>query len=355
MADGEAIRLVRDFQPSAVSVGVIGAGNYANATFLPVMNIPGLPLTLTTIASERGGTAREAGEKFGFAKAAADAEAVLTDPDVNSVVILTRHDTHSDLAVRALNAGKHIYCEKPLALTLDGLRSVYLAAVQNPECLLTVGYNRRFAPLAEKMKTLMKETGEPLAIQYTVNAGYLPSTHWTQDLDIGGGRIIGEACHMIDFLTYLTGALPLSVYALALPNGDRYRGDNVSIQIALSDGSIGTIHYLANGDRSYMKERVEAFSGGRIAILNDFRELDTWNAGDVKKIKSAFRMDKGHSHSWQAFVETIANGGPAPIPMDEIFAASLAAFAVGESIRQKDAVQIPAADSLSEISLNRGE
>lgn len=355
MADGEAIRLVRDFQPAAVSVGVIGAGNYANATFLPVMNIPGLPLTLTTIASERGGTAREAGEKFGFAKAAADAEAVLTDPDVNSVVILTRHDTHSDLAVRALNAGKHVYCEKPLALTLDGLRSVYLAAVQNPECLLTVGYNRRFAPLAEKMKTFMKETGEPLAIQYTVNAGYLPSTHWTQDLDVGGGRIIGEACHMIDFLTYLTGALPLSVYALALPNGDRYRDDNVSIQIALSDGSIGTIHYLANGDRSYMKERVEAFSGGRIAILNDFRELDTWNAGDVKKIKSTFRMDKGHSHSWQAFVETIANGGPAPIPMDEIFAASLAAFAVGESIRQKDAVQIPTADSLSEISLNRGE
>lgn len=354
-ASCEAIPLIRDFQPSDVSVGVIGAGNYANATFLPVMNVAGLPLSLTAIASERGGTAREAGEKFGFAKVAADAEAILSDSDVNSVVILTRHDTHSDLVVRALNAGKHVYCEKPLALTLDELRSVYFAAAQNPGCLLTVGYNRRFAPLAEKMKTFLGETGEPLAIQYTVNAGYLPSTHWTQDPEIGGGRIIGEACHMIDFLTYLTGALPLSVHALALPNGDRYQDDNVSIQITLSDGSFGTIHYLANGDRSYMKERVEAFSGGRIAVLNDFRELDTWSAGEARKLKSAFRVNKGHSRSWKAFVETVAGGGATPIALEEVFAASLAAFAVAESIRQKDAIQIPAVESLSEINLNRGE
>ena len=157
---------------------------------------------------------------------------------------------------------------------------------------------------------------------------------------------------MIDFLTYLTGALPLSVQALALPNSGRYQDDNAAIQIALADGSFGTIQYLANGDRSYMKERIEVFSGGRIAILSDFRELDTWNAGEMKKTKSAFRIDKGHSHSWNAFVDAVANGGQAPIPLDEIFAASLASFAAIESIRQKDGIQVPAVESLSEISLN---
>lgn len=348
----EAIELRSDIAPGPVSVGVIGAGNYANATFLPMMRIDGAPLTLTSIASERGGSAREAGEKFGFSKIAVDADAVIQDPDVNAVVILTRHHAHSGLTVRALNAGKHVYCEKPLALTIDELRSVYLAAAQNPDQLLMVGYNRRFAPLAEKMKSFLSESGEPLAINYIVNAGFLPGNHWTQDPEIGGGRIIGEACHMIDFLTYLTGALPLSVQALALPNSGRYQDDNAVIQIALADGSFGTIQYLANGDRSYMKERIEVFSGGRIAILSDFRELDTWNAGETKKMKSAFRIDKGHSHSWNAFVDAVANGGQAPISLDEIFAASLASFAAVESIRQKDGIQVPAVESLSEISLN---
>ena len=145
---------------------------------------------------------------------------------------------------------------------------------------------------------------------------------------------------------------PLSVQALALPNSGRYQDDNAAIQIALADGSFGTIQYLANGDRSCMKERIEVFSGGRIAILSDFRELDTWNAGETKKTKSAFRIDKGHSHSWKAFVDAVANGGQAPIPLDEIFAASLASFAAVESIRQKDGIQVPAVESLSEISLN---
>lgn len=343
------IQLAPTIKAASVSVGVIGAGNYANATFLPVMKIDAAPMTLTSIASGRGGTAREAGERFGFARVAADAEEILEDSDVNTVVILTRHHQHSRLSVEALNRGKHVYCEKPLALNIEELRSVYLAAIQNPAALLMVGFNRRFAPLAEKMKSFLSETGEPLAIHYTVNAGFLPSNHWTQDAEVGGGRIIGEACHMIDFLTYLTGSLPVSVSAVSLPNLGRYSDDNVTIQIAFHDGSFGTIHYLANGDRSYMKERVEAFSGGRIAILNDFRELETWNAGETKRTKSAFRMDKGHRGSWTAFVEAIVSGGKAPIPLDEIFAASLASFAVGESLTSKDLVLLPAIERFAEF------
>lgn len=349
------ILLKPEREPGAVSVGVIGAGNYANATFLPVLDVPSEPVTLTAIASGRGGNALVAGEKFGFTKVLADADAVLSDSDVTTAVILTRHDRHAELSCRALEAGKHVYCEKPLALTIDELRSVYFAMEQNPDRLLMVGYNRRFAPLAEKLKAFVSETGERMAIQYTVNAGFLPEKHWTQDPETGGGRIIGEACHMIDFLIYLTGALPVSVRALALPNQDRYQDDNVSIQIAFRDGSFGTIHYLANGDRSYMKERVEVFSGGRIAILNDFRELETWNAGENRKIKSSYKIDKGHAHAWQAFVHAIASGGTTPIASDELFATSLTAFAVLESLRQNDAVAIPVVETLAEIELNGDE
>ena len=341
------VQLKKSAPPAAVNLGVIGAGNYANATFLPILksNTEG-SLRLISIVSKNGASAREAADKFGFEKVDVSAEALLSDPEINAVTILNRHNLHSPMTVTALQNQKHVYCEKPLALDVDSLRNVIQAQRENPDPILMVGYNRRFSPLAQKLKDFLSECGEPLAMHYTVNAGYIPPAHWVQDSEIGGGRIIGECCHMIDFLIFLTGALPDQVSAVALPNNGIYRDDNVSLQLKFQDGSIGTINYLANGDKAYPKERIEVFSSGNIAVLNDFRSLETWKHGSRSQTKSSMRTDKGHSASWQAFVQSILNGGAAPIPADQLFAVSLTSLAALESLRSNDLVKIPQWDEI---------
>ena len=212
-----------------------------------------------------------------------------------------------------------------------------------------VGYNRRFAPLAADLKRFFDGCPEPLAMHYTVNAGYIPPTHWTQDPDVGGGRILGEGCHFIDFLIWMCGSLPVKVNAFALPDCGRYNEDNVSIQLLFENGSIGTVDYLANGDKSCPKERVEVFSGGRIGILSDFRSLDTWKDGNHKQERSALKQDKGHAASWNAFLDAAHRGKEAPISRDEIFAGMMACFGAIESIRQQDMIRIPPVSSLDAL------
>ncbi len=175
------------------------------------------------------------------------------------------------------------------------------AALQSSDRLLTVGYNRRFAPLALAMRSFLRATEAPLAVHYRVNAGVLPANHWLHDPEQGGGRLLGEACHFLDFVTFLVGALPVRVSAVGLPDGDQYREDNVLISLEFADGSVGTIAYLACGDRSMPKERVEAFGGGRAAVLDDFRRLETYHAGRRRVQRSWLRQDKGHQAEWEAF------------------------------------------------------
>jgi len=314
-----------------LTLGVLGAGNYASAVFLPAVKAVGLA-DRAGIASASGLTARHASQRFGFAYASASESEVLEDPKVNVVALLTRHNQHARQVLAALSLGKHVFCEKPLAIKPEEADAIEeaLAQAENP-AMLMVGFNRRFAPLAVRLKQFLAGRSEPLAAHYRVNAGYLPLNHWTQDPEIGGGRIIGEGCHFIDFLTFLVGSPPVEVRAQALPDAGRYRQDNVIITFTFPDGSLGTVTYLANGDKSFPKERVEVFTGGKVAVLDDFRALETVSGGNRKTVKSA-QQDKGHRAGWQAFLEACLAGGPAPIPYTDLLGVTRASFAAVQAL-----------------------
>ena len=238
-----------------LKLGVLGAGLFANATLLPALRAV-KQLELIGIASAGGLHAQHSAKKFGFAYATSNDDEILNDPNINTVAILTRHGLHAGLVVKALQAGKHVFVEKPLAVNLDQLSSIGEALKTHNCPLLTVGFNRRFAPLTGRLQEFLAARSEPLYMHYRINAGPIPLNHWTHDPVQGGGRIIGEGCHFVDFLVYLAGAAPLSVSASALPDQGRYHEDNVSMTFTFPDGSVGVVDYLANGDKSFPKERL---------------------------------------------------------------------------------------------------
>jgi predicted dehydrogenase/threonine dehydrogenase-like Zn-dependent dehydrogenase len=325
-AKGETIRL-----------GVLGAGLFANATLLPaIKKVPGIQLA--GIASAGGLHAQHAARKFGFAFAASEQEEIFNDPQIDAIAILTRHDSHAGLVVRGLQAGKHIFVEKPLAINPDQLEQVARALAVAGGPLLSVGFNRRFAPLAVALQTFLAERREPLYMHYRLNAGYIPLNHWVHDPQQGGGRIIGEGCHFVDFLTCLAGAAPLTVSAQALPELGKYRQDNVSMTFTFPDGSVGVLDYLANGDKSFPKERLEVFCGGRVAVLDDFRRLETLQDGKRSLLKQA--QDKGWHAEWLAFARAVRQGGEPPIPYAQLFGVTQATFAVLDSLQEGRRIQI---------------
>ncbi len=317
---------------SICNLGVIGAGNFANAVVLP--GIRGLPsLRLVGIASAAGLSAQAAKEKFGFSFAASDPQAVIRHPEVNTVAVLTRHDSHAALAREALQAGKHVFLEKPPALNAGELAGLREQLEASPGSLLAVGYNRRFAPLARKLKDFVDSRSDPLHAVYRVNAGFLPTEHWLHDPRLGGGRLVGEACHFVDFLTFLVGLPPVRVSGQQLPDGGVYHGDNFQLAFTFPDGSLGTLVYLANGDRSVSKERLEVFAGGRAAVLDNFRSLTLASGGRSNTSRTRWQQDKGHRAIWTAFLDSIASGAPPPIPYEQIFAVSQATFAAQEALQ----------------------
>ena len=324
-----------------LQVGVLGAGNFASAVLLPAMRkIPALDMV--GIVSASGATAGHLARRFGFQYASSDEAGLLADERINTVAILTRHHLHSRQVVSALRAGKHVFCEKPLALTLQELAEIESVLVELGAAerevpsfsapLLTVGFNRRFAPLARRLKEFIQECYEPLFCSYRVNAGYLPPNHWTQDPEQGGGRLVGEACHFVDFITYLVGEAPSSISAHSLPDLGRYNQDNFLLACEFPDGSLGAVSYLANGDRSFGKERLEVFCGGRTAMLDDFRRLELVSGGRRKSNRSLLRQDKGHQAEWQAFASAIQAGGPLPIPYAHLLGVSRSVIAARESL-----------------------
>ncbi|HOV07008.1 MAG TPA: Gfo/Idh/MocA family oxidoreductase, partial [Anaerolineaceae bacterium] len=249
------------------------------------------------------------------------------------LVILTRHNHHARQVISALKNHKAVYCEKPLALHPDEIDEIESLLKEADTPLLTVGYNRRFAPMALELTQFIQARSEPVFIQYRVNAGFLPITHWLHDPDQGGGRIIGEGCHFIDFLTFLVGAPPTAISAVGLPDHEKYHQDNVLMTLKYPDGSVGTISYLANGNKNSSKERVEVFTGGRIAVLDDFRSLERITESSRKQSRSRLRQDKGHSASWQRFLQAVRTGGQPPIPYQQLLSTSRASFAAMESLR----------------------
>lgn len=329
---------VPTFKPSNnIKLGVLGAGLYANSTLLPVIK-NNKDFELIGIASSGGLHAQHSGKKFGFQYATSNEDEIINDKNINTVAILTRHDSHADLIIKALKAGKHIFVEKPLAINSKQLSAISKQLLKTDNCLLLTGFNRRFSPLANSLNSLISNLKEPKYLHYRVNAGFIPSNHWTQDPNIGGGRIIGEACHFIDLITYLVGAPPISVNAVALPNNGKYSEDNVSMTFTFPDGSIGVVDYLANGDKSIPKERLEVFCEGKVAILDDYVKLEVLENGKWK-VESG-NQDKGWKNEMTAFAKAIKEGAEPPISYEHLIGVTKSTFAAVESMRSKQIIEI---------------
>ena len=326
-------------EPAApVRLGALGAGSFATAVVFPILRkVRGIELV--GLASASGYKSAHVARRFGFGSAQADEAALLHDGRINTIAVLTRHHLHARQTAAALRAGKHVFCEKPLALSREELLEVD-EALRASGRLLMVGFNRRFAPMSARLREFLAPVREPLLIHYRVNAGLLPPGHWHYDPEQGGGRIVSEACHFIDVLAFLTGALPTRVLTRGLPGGERYREENVVLTVELADGSIGVIAYLANGDRAMAKERIEVSGGGRSAVLDDFRRLHLYAHGRRSAVRAPLRQDKGHRAAWEAFAAAIRSGSPAPIPYKDLFAVSLATLAARDSLRQGEAISI---------------
>lgn len=306
-------------------LGFVGSGNYATAVLIPAFKAAGA--RLKTVASSGGVSGLHAGRKFGFEATTTDTASLWADRDVNAVVVTTRHDSHAGFVRQALAAGKHVFVEKPLCLTRDELASVEQAQAGAPALKVMVGFNRRFAPQVQKISTLLKGVTGPKTFVMTVNAGAIPAEHWTQDPEVGGGRIVGEACHFIDLLRFLAGA---RIAGHQVTRMDSPTGDSVSISLKFEDGSMGLVHYLANGSKAFPKERLEVFAAGRVLQLDNFRKLKGFGWPGFGSM-NLWRQDKGQKACAAAFVQAVASGGPAPIAFDEILEVARVSIDVAEA------------------------
>ena len=322
----------------SVVLGVIGAGGYVPAMLLPHFKSEGVEFR--SIATASGISAHDVGKKFGFAYAVSSADEVLDDANVNLVVIGTRHDTHAELARAALERNKHVFVEKPLALNDQQLESVLEVATASSAKLM-VGFNRRYSPLSQRARKFFSSRETPLSILYRVNAGRIAKEHWTQNTDEGGGRFVGEVCHFVDLMQYLTGSSPVSVFAESISSNSSkiVDADSVFINLRFADGSNGTIAYLSEGDRGLAKERVEIFGAGRVFVLDDYRRATLYRDGREEQV-TLKTQDKGQQAQVRQVCASVLEGGPAPISLDELAATSRATFRVLDSLRERQPFEV---------------
>ena len=317
-------------RPAGCVLGVIGAGNFARTVLLPELKkLTGV--RLHTVVTRRGASAEKSRQTFGFAHAGADAAAVLENPDINAVLIATRHDSHAELTARALEADKAVLVEKPLGLDRQQINRV-IEARNGSAAFFQVGFNRRFAPLAVTVRDRLRGTAGPRFVLLRVNAGSMAADHWVRASDEGGGRILGEVCHFVDLARFLIGAPIASVLA---DTGEATGGisDDVTVTLRFADGSLATVAYTALGDMAFGKERIEAYAGGAVFTIDDFRTLVVAEDGRVASRGSRRRQDKGFTGALKAFVGAVAAGGPAPVDEAEVVETSFATIAVLESLR----------------------
>lgn len=319
----------------AAVLGVIGAGNFARTTLMP--SLAKSSAKIAYVADLNGAAAQDLARKFGAAAATTDYKQILTDPKVNAVVIAVGHNLHSRFICEVLAAGKHAFVEKPLAMNVGEVKQILAALAAHPDRQVMVGFNRRFSPHMVKMKQLLSGRGEPMAMNFTANAGIIPPEHWVHDPVRGGGRIIGEACHFMDLMVFLTGSRIRSVSAAWMGQGVAVKEDKMSIVMSFEDGSVGTVNYFANGPKSYPKERMEVFSDGRVLYLDNFRRLQGYGFKNFKKLKT-WRQDKGHKAEFAAFADHVAVGGAPLIPLDQLVNVTLASFAAMTSARESRTV-----------------
>lgn len=324
----------RTFTAGTGTMGIIGAGNFTKAMILPSLKKVNAPVKYISSAGGLSGTT--AAQKFGIGQSVTDNRIMLDDPDLDAILITTRHDAHANQVIEALEAGKHVFVEKPLALTHEDLDRVE-AAYEKSNKTLTVGFNRRFSPFSEDLKKQLGDAPGPINVIATMNAGFIPQDVWVQDMEVGGGRIIGEACHLIDLITFFTGSLVESVVMNAMGPNAAENTDNASILLRYADGSQGVINYFSNGSKAYSKERIELYSQNRTAVIDNFRRshYHGFSGSGMKK-----GQDKGHGEQFRRFYESLKSGGPAIVPIAEVMNASRAAISAVESLKQGTWVRI---------------
>lgn len=326
-----------DFTNTYGTFGIIGAGNFAFSTIIPALKKAKAPIS--HIASAKGLTAKILAKKAGAAFVTSNYREILNDPNVVISIITTRHDSHAPMVIDSLKSGKHVFVEKPLCLNqqqLDDIIANYLEQQKKKPVTLTVGFNRRFAPLAIKMKKLM--SSGPKNIIANMNAGFVPLEMWVHDLETGGGRIIGEACHLIDLCSFLTGSKIVSVCMNALGINPNKQTDNASILLKYENGSNAVINYFSNGSKAYSKERIEVYSQGQTLILDNWRSLKGYGIKGFKSEKT--RQDKGHKAQFAMLYERIKHGGEALIPFDDIVNTTKATFAAIQSFEEGQWINI---------------
>lgn len=321
-----------------VVAGLIGAGNFAKLTLLPALKPVGI--RLKTVADINGVAGTHAARKFGFEQATNDHKDILKDTEINTVFITTRHNLHAKMVIEALKAGKNVHVEKPLCLNREQLTTIKQVYEQAKKQLL-VGFNRRFSPHAKKIHSLVASRSTPMCMSWLINAGHIPADVWVQNKNVGGSRIIGEGCHWLDFMLYVVGKPITSVTATMIgqATGVAVRDDKMTITVTFADGSIGTLHYFANGHKSYPKEKFDLFCDGKILHLDNFRKLKGFAWSNFKKM-NLFSQDKGHKTEFHCFAERIAKGGEALIPFEDIENVTLATFAAVESAQGAGVIKI---------------
>lgn len=324
---------IRKAEPTGkVNIAFIGAGSYAQGNLLP--NLPkDQQVTRKGILTNTGTTSKRVAERYGFEYCTSAEEDILKNKDINTIFIATRHDSHAEYVLKSLKEGKNVFVEKPICLTADELKQITKA--YNGQQHLLVGFNRRFSQLSKILKSHIGNG--PMTMNYRINAGKIPADSWIQDMEVGGGRIIGEVCHFIDYLTWLNGSLPVSVFAKALPDSEN-NNDTINIQVSFANGSIGALSYYSNGPKSLPKEYIEVFHAGTAAILDNFKKIKIFGKKEFKK--SLFNQDKGQSLMVSSFLDSIINGTSTPISFDEISAVTKTCFAVLESIKTNSEIKI---------------
>lgn len=320
------------FAPGKGGIGIIGAGNFTSMTMLPALSSINAPVY--SIASASGLTGTALARKYKIGKSTTDYKSILADPAIDLVMITTRHNEHAGMVVESLKAGKHVFVEKPLAIDRQGLDAI-IAAYDGSKTL-TVGFNRRFSPHSVQIKKAIGDA--PMNVVATMNAGMIPPNVWVHDVKIGGGRIIGEACHYMDLITFLTGSRIKAVCMNAMGANPQNNTDNASILLQYENGSTGVINYFANGSKEYAKERVEVYAQERTVVLDNFQMTTGYGTKNLSKLKT--NTDKGHAAQFRLLAERVRNGGTALIPFDELVNTTLASLAAIESLKKREWVEV---------------
>jgi len=315
-----------------VVAAMIGAGNFAKMTMGPALAKTRARLKYVSELTNAA-AARHIAQKYGFENATTDGDAVWNDPQLNTVFIATGHASHAALVCKGIESGKHVFVEKPLAMNVDETARIIKAAGAHPDLHLMVGFNRRFSPHLEKIKQLLSGHSQPLAMHFACNAGIIPPDVWVHDPEVGGGRIVGEACHFMDLLAYIADSPIVSVASAQMEQGVAVKEDKMSIVLSFEDGSVGTVNYFGNGHKAYPKETIEVYSEGRILRLDNFRRLDAWGFSGFRRMKT--KLDKGHQAEFDQFIDRIAAGGKPLIPLDQLVNATLASFAAMTSAAEQ--------------------